>query len=145
MFAGGYAQVVLNGETRFILPDGSVAPGVRGVHRFAENGLAWVRVYPGTWRTDSYLINEAGETVSDVYALPEWGDSGWQEGMYRVHDGSGWGFVNERGELAIPAVYRRAEDFSGGLARVDAAEWSGYIDLAGDVVYSWPNDREGGR
>ena len=140
-FADGYAEVVLAGETRFITPDGSVAPGLRGAHRFAENGLAWVRVYPGTWRTDAYLINEAGETVSDVYALPELGEIGWQEGMHRVHGGSGWGFVNERGELAIPAVYRRAEDFVDGLARVDAADWSGYIDREGRVVYSWPNGR----
>lgn len=136
-FRDGYAQVILAGQTRFITPDGSVAPGMRGFHRFADNGLAWVRVAPDTWRTDAYLINEAGETVSDVYQLSEYGDAAWQEGMHRVHTGTGWGFVDESGQLAIPAVYAGAEDFVGGLARVRTDAWEGYIDRAGNVVYKW--------
>ena len=45
------------------------------------------------------------------------------------------GFIDERGEWAIPLEYDRVDPFSGGLARVAKGPITGYINRQGEFVW----------
>ena len=48
--------------------------------------------------------------------------------------GRRWGFCNQGGDMAIPAIYDNVDDFCEGLARVKLNGEYGYIDDKGDMV-----------
>lgn len=72
----------------------------------------------------------------------EWAED-FSDGMALVFDGSGWGFIDTKGELVIPCKYdcpaeRNPESFHEGLAPVlidPAREHFGYIDKTGKQVF----------
>ena len=54
------------------------------------------------------------------------------EGLAAVKLGGKWGWVDRNQAMAIPAVYRTVEPFSGGLAQVGGDDGGlGYIDTKG--------------
>ena len=57
--------------------------------------------------------------------------------------GENVGFINEKGEMVIPAQYRQANFFSNGLARVLTSDYkTQFIDTKGNVVYTLPEEEE---
>jgi len=45
-----------------------------------------------------------------------------------------WGFKNKNGKKYLPAIYKQANNFSGGLACVSLSDKYGYIDIFGKLV-----------
>lgn len=119
---------------------------------------------------EGYLLvrnfDEAGDYVMDrtgkkLFAVPYRNIEPFSEGMAKVEDGwaenSRVGYVDEKGELAVPVVYYEGQNFSEGLAAVcvrDEGVWTdgnythyiewGYIDKTGklviDAVYQTAGD-----
>lgn len=59
----------------------------------------------------------------------------FSKGLVQVGSGGKKGFVNVRGELVIPCIYRNVGNFSDGLAYVfDESAKYGYIDMTGELV-----------
>ncbi|MGI9015259.1 MAG: WG repeat-containing protein [Phycisphaerales bacterium] len=52
------------------------------------------------------------------------------------------GFIDETGAVVVPLQYNRAWPFENGLALVSTDEWTGYINIDGDVVYKKRHDDE---
>lgn len=83
------------------------------------------------------LLDPTGQILSEWYD-----DIGeLKEGRLKVRvDGERshtYGYIDEKGELVIPAKYTSAHDFSDGLAKVGKGEFGqeiGYIDAEGEVV-----------
>jgi hypothetical protein len=57
--------------------------------------------------------------------------------------GGMWGFIDQKGEFAIPPRYEAAEEFSEGLAVVKRDGKYGYVDLAGSLVIPCKFDQAG--
>lgn len=76
-----------------------------------------------------------------VKSFPAFSDLGkFTDGLaYFEQDGS-YGYVNPEGEVAVPAVYGGAYDFSGGAAIVAQNEKQGLIDTAGNVLIPFEHD-----
>ena len=64
-------------------------------------------------------------------------------GLYPIPDGEKWGFVDEEGTLAIPAIYDNVGDFSEGYVRALAGEKWGYVSAAGMMVIQPAFERAG--
>jgi len=64
-------------------------------------------------------------TFDDIYPFAE--------GRSRVLIDNQWGFIDKSGEMIIPPVYRRAQDFSEGLAPVFQDEWF-FINPDGEKI-----------
>ena len=60
--------------------------------------------------------------------------SDFKDGFAVVEKGDKWGFVNTKGELAIPCIYDYAFDFSEGLATIRKNGKYGFINKKGEVV-----------
>lgn len=110
------------------------------VENFSE-GLAAVSI--GTGGGAKYgFINKAGEMVIQPQFLPRLGHhdyiaylSRFAEGLARVKVNNLYGYIDRRGEFVIKPQFRDAEDFSEGLASVEAEDGKrGYIDKSGRVV-----------
>ena len=56
------------------------------------------------------------------------------EGLLSVEKGGKWGYINPKGEVAIPLIYDHADTFSGGVVSVKKNGKWGYIDQTGKVV-----------
>lgn len=73
------------------------------------------------------------------YARRVWAFTGKGPARYQAQNGM-YGFVSRTGQIAIPATFEEAHDFSdGGLAAVRRGSLWGYIDSAGTLVidYAW--------
>src|SRR6478672_3666488 len=60
--------------------------------------------------------------------------SDFREGFAIVMMGRKRGYINEKGEVAIPLQYDDASQFFGGLARVTMGGKNGYINYKGEYV-----------
>jgi serine/threonine-protein kinase len=58
----------------------------------------------------------------------------FSDGLARVKIGDRYGFLNTKGELAIPCVYDSATSFEDGLAEVATGTKYGCIDTDGQIV-----------
>lgn len=110
-----------------------IAPQFDYVERFHE-GLAKVRM------NDKWgFINSSGDVVFDIKFLngrnkAEMAIGDFAEGLVRVKGRNRkWGYIDRVGEWAIEPQFDQAEDFIGGLARVNDYE---YINRRGTVI--WP-------
>jgi hypothetical protein len=54
--------------------------------------------------------------------------------LFPIPDGDKWGFVDEEGTVAIPAIYDNVGDFSEGYVRALAGERWGYVNAGGMMV-----------
>jgi len=55
-------------------------------------------------------------------------------GFFPIPDDDKWGFVDEKGVLAIPAIYDNVGNFSEGYVKALAGEKWGYVDAGGMMV-----------
>ncbi|MFA7335652.1 MAG: WG repeat-containing protein [Candidatus Obscuribacterales bacterium] len=78
------------------------------------------------WRC-SFLDPTGKAIASGFYAARH-----FSEGLAAVRTGTKWGYINEKGELAIHATFDKALDFSQGLAAVLIGERWGFIDKKGN-------------
>lgn len=80
------------------------------------------------WQTDVLsLPNQAEQPVVSTTVLPEV--------LYPAQSEDGlWGYINERGEMVLPAVYEDAKIFGGKAAWVKSGGLWGAIDFEGNFV-----------
>jgi len=96
-------------------------------------------------------INTKGETVfSNLTKRCSYGSKFTQDpfidglARYCDPDKNRWGFINEKGVIVIPAVFREVHQFSEGLAAVlvdESGRW-GFIDTKGTLVIEDKFNRE---
>jgi hypothetical protein len=86
------------------------------------------------------LMTKAGKVLADaIYDVDKSGSTyyvyaNFSEGLARVSDGTTYGFLDEKGEVAIPLTYDSAGYFHEGLAYVEDNGKFGYINSKGDVA-----------
>lgn len=78
------------------------------------------------------MLSVTGEVV--IEPKYEYLDLFSDEGLARFKDHGLWGFVNENGEVVIPAQYEDANNFSEGLAAVKVDGLYGFIDKSGKMM-----------
>jgi hypothetical protein len=134
-FSEGLAAVKTNGKWGYIDSTNQMLIAARfdGAQSF-KGGIAAVRVGrpfegEGKWgyidKTGKYLFEP-----TDALSY-----SGFSDGLMPVRKGEKWGYLNTKGEWAIPSRFADANDFSEGLAGVqDAGSTAGFIDLNGNWV-----------
>lgn len=115
-----------------------------------ENGLCWFETDPsGTpngWIDRKFgLVDLNGNIVSEaIWKLKDFQSTSFEEGLQpviRIIDGERkMGYLNERGELALPMIYDEAHSFQNGLAQVEIGDQCGYIDHDGHFVFSWTEE-----
>ena len=125
------------------------AENLLDVTDFDENGLAFYITGEET-RFGQYfnmrygLFNIQGEKLTQpVFCFSETGSfDQFSEGLIPVIDEKTGksGYINERGEWAIPATWDKAMSFYHGLAAVEEDEYLSYINHEGVVV--WQENKE---
>lgn len=86
------------------------------------------------------LANENGEAVSPC-SFDYVSSYGFMDGLMLVGNEQGYGYVNTRGEMAIPCQWDAALDFRNGYAFVYTKDHEvGYIDAAGRLLFLLPED-----
>ncbi len=142
-FSEGLAGIEAGDHYGFINKSGNVV--IKATYDNAESfcgGLALVKVGQlyGFIHTDgSYAITpkyaDAFAGFCDAVSLFLPTGSRVAASLAPVKDGTAWGYVDKKGNMAIPAQYRQAGPFSEGLASVQVAsgEW-GVIDEKGRMV-----------
>ena len=141
-FSDGIAPVLTSKGWGFIDRTGKFISGerYRHVQRFSE-GLAAVANGFGP-RAKYGFINTKGEVVIPLRYDPPIGSYSeihdlrrFSEGLAAVRIGNLYSYIDKKGDIAIPAQFRDAAEFSEGLASVTTPEGqSGYIDHAGRFV-----------
>lgn len=87
-----------------------------------------------------YSLEGIGETLSKLNSTSsviQLGD--FHEGLAKIEVRKGsdnlYGYIDMKGNIAIPCIYSMAKDFSEGLARVCSKDWNyGFIDKQGNTV-----------
>jgi hypothetical protein len=142
-FCGGMAGVVLGGKLGFIDKTGKMVIEPQFNHSNSiypfRNGTALVAVGgrregPGFVGQKMGIIDKSGKFVIEAKydELVEFQD----EDITNVCLDGKWGFIDRRGDVAIPLQYSRAYRFSKGMAAVldpKTGKW-GFIDKKGDYV-----------
>lgn len=114
---------------------------------FAPDGPIWVEYWLPDEDSAYALMTREGELSEPRWTWVSWsaGDP-WLavsedcERVGRELVGT-WGYVDEYGHEALPAVYAWAEPFEGALARVRFADGQeGYINRDGGIVYQWTEE-----
>ncbi|MDD3336679.1 MAG: WG repeat-containing protein [Eubacteriales bacterium] len=62
----------------------------------------------------------------------------FNEGFQALYKDDRFGFIDEKGQIAIPFIYDEASNFSNGLAQVTVDHRMMYIDYQGNVVWQEP-------
>ena len=130
-FFDGLAMVSKDGKYGYVNTAGEVAIPLQfdGADHFAE-GLAAVKV-GDRW---GFIDTQGRIVIEPQYLSRMWGSPMiFNEGLAAVRTETGTGFINKAGEMVVPAIYRSAEEFSGGLALVYPFA---YVNRQGEVV--WP-------
>jgi hypothetical protein len=101
---------------------------------FSPNGLAIT--YNSKDRQHHFidLKNKVLETEESKFKIKEifgFGVKGFQDNLMLVQIGSKWGYINQLGKVAIPAIYDDANDFDGGFAAVKKGTQFLIIDVKG--------------
>ena len=81
-------------------------------------------------KVNNYAVEESTEPIQGDNPF----DYYFKEGLLAIPINSQYGYVNLKGELAIPQLYERASDFSSGLAMVQQGDRFGFIDRSGKIV-----------
>lgn len=125
-FHNGYAGVVKNDKLGYININGEqVIPPIYDYYGFDDSmrNQFWHEIYDG----------DAAFGSSNI--------SNFQEGYIRLKKNKKYGFADTNGNIVVPFIYDRAEDFSEGLAHVGINSKengliinSGYIDNTGEYV-----------
>lgn len=125
-FSGGLATVQVDAKFGVInrLGEFIVNPTYLHVHD-PSNGTVGFETAPNTWR----FVDFNGTILLDNLKFENIGMM--SEGMIEVSDSVKWGFINDKGEEAIPIRFDQTRDFSCGLAAVRNGNVWGFIDKSG--------------
>ena len=82
--------------------------------------------------TDYKLVDIVTGNVLSDFDYDDWGI--FNEGLMDVHKEGKVGFLDEKGNLAIPAIYDLASKFVKGVARVSKNNKDGVIDATGRII-----------
>lgn len=74
--------------------------------------------------------NKLADDVNNLFNAPE----EFQEGVKSFQENGKYGFVNEAGEIVIPAKYQAVGVFNEGLCKVTINDKDGYINHQGELV-----------
>lgn len=88
---------------------------------FSSNGLAVTYNTKDRQHHFIDLKNKVLETEEPKFKIKEvfgFGVKGFQNNLIPVQIGSKWGYMNQLGKMAIPAMYDDANDFDGGFSAV---------------------------
>ena len=106
-----------------------------------ENHALRVIIAVNTTHGEGYFVDSEGNRLFNKQFE---GVGPFSEGLARVKQNGKWGYINTKGEVAIPCTYREVGDFNGGLARVKQNGKYGTINRKGEVVvpciYDWITD-----
>lgn len=75
-------------------------------------------------------------TVDDKYRT----QGSFENKRCRIYNNDKFGFIDEKGNLIIPAIFDDADDFYNGLAPVKKDDKWGFIDTSGNVVINFQFD-----
>ena len=113
--------------------DSANPPGQVLIHMTLTKGTPVTdRVIPVRFRSRFALAKRTGEIL--IHGKYQEMAGGFSEGLLMVKSGSRFGYVDEEGELVIPARWEQARIFRGGYAFVMAEGRWGIIDRTGNVV-----------
>lgn len=150
-YGGKVATAVLgDGTPAVINTKGEIVkqfPEGRSISTHFVDGVALVKVTnPKNYETLVVYIDENGDQIYKNLTMK---DSAWgmdldvsplRDGRRRYFDAEKqlYGFIDETGKIIIPARFKKAHDFSDGLAAFTsnegAVEYWGYIDTSGNEV-----------
>lgn len=154
-FIGGLTSVFYQGKPAAMNTRGEIVftleeENVFWLWNFMENGLAWYMKWRpemgDAWYEQQYwgLVDKRGNYVTEnVWLCTEETGSPFSEGLAAASPMGGngqYGYLNEKGELVIPADYDKAEPFNNGLAYVEIGERCGYIDKSGNEIFFWTEE-----
>jgi hypothetical protein len=125
-----YVSTVRNGPWGYINTNGKlvIKEQFKSVQSF-HNGFAFVQVEDGSW----VRIDKSGDVVNELKDITSPSEPG-PEGPFPCEVGTLHGYMNEKGEIAIPATFEQAGPFSEGLAAVKLGGKIGFIDATGKMV-----------
>lgn len=128
-FSGGLATVEVAGKFGVInrLGEYVVAPTDLQVLEPLD-GTVGFETARNTWR----FVDVSGKVILDNLNFENLG--AMSDGMIAVSNGDHWGFINAKGEEAIPIRYDDAGDFSCGLAAVRIGKRWGFVDKTGTLA-----------
>lgn len=106
----------------------------------SEHGQANIVRYVAQLPNDRYqYLNGRGQPLNqDTFdAAKTFSD----EGLARFQQGDKWGYIDLKGNIAIPAIYEHAQYFSEGLAAVKQDDEYFYIDTQGKTAIAGPFEK----
>jgi hypothetical protein len=133
-FEGDIARVVTNesGVFQYGLIDTTgnwiVRPSFRGIHKFADNGLALAKDKKGDWgfinRQGTWIITPQYSHVHDFH-----------EGLSATSVADGmWGYLDAQSNWVIKPIFYHTRNFSEGRAAVRTEDDFTYIDKQGNII-----------
>ncbi len=138
-FHEGLALITVNAKHGFINEKGQEVISCKyGFARGFSEGLAAVNLHSKIYdeSPDLAYINTRGTVVLNPKGYSEIND--FHNGLARVRERQGYGYIDKSGRQVIPCTYEEAEDFSEGLALVEIMTDEGdsyyYINNRGDKV-----------
>lgn len=152
-----YGATLINGQPQnvpvgFTDVDGDGVAEIIGYYEYNSKIYALcLKNYYGSWlKWMEYAVGSKDTYKNGLVNLPGM-NVGYENGMNAVMlypasintvEGAKWGYINEKGRLAIEPIYDRADDFQdNGLAAVTRENRTGLIDSSGKyVVYPVYNE-----
>lgn len=141
-FSDGLASVTKNNQDMYIDKSGSVKfvlPPNMHCYRFSE-GLARGRYTDNETFFEHVYIDKNGKVKfrfkydnEDTFDEYVYGD--FHEGMARVNNKEGWGYIDRNGKKQIDNIYDYAEDFENGYALVKKDGKHFLIDKNGNDIF----------
>jgi hypothetical protein len=143
-FSNGLASATRNGVQGIVKKDGTFMP----VHDYSITFMLYLSCENGVLtvtKNDKYgLMNTMGELLNDVRYNAI---NGFSEGFTAANDGGkqsgsgwfksfegGWGFLDEKGQVAVAMQFDNVTYFSDGLAAAKKDGKWGYIDNKGNWI-----------
>ncbi|SFM07692.1 WG repeat-containing protein [Shimia aestuarii] len=150
-FGDGVAEVRLGNAAGFIDRSGNFTveprePNKRlmsnfGQFHFEGGKLSPIRKYIDVKRRQQ-VVGLIDTRSGEVLIEPVFTSIGMvYEGRAVFEDAGKFGYLDEAGNIAIPALFKQATDFSGGLAYVTFEDGSGYIDPEGRMAITFDDKR----
>lgn len=112
-----------------------------GQFHFEGSKLSPIRMYFDVKRREK-VVGLIDARTGEVLIEPTFASIGMvYDGRAVFEDQGRFGYLDAEGNIAIPAQFERASDFSGGLAYVTFSDGSGYIDTEGQVTIRFNDKR----
>lgn len=123
-FKDGYGKIIIPAKYGYVQP--------------FNNGLArvWMEDHNNTWMNKVIYLNKTGNVVftgNNYSVIDDFSDGlAWA----RLQNSSKFGFLDTKGNWAIPAIYDYTSNFTEGLCVVEVSGKRGYINKSGKIVIS---------